>query len=50
VRERIVPARATTLAVITGNGLKDTRSALEAAPQPIDVPPDLAAVEAALAR
>ncbi|HVO34677.1 MAG TPA: threonine synthase [Gemmatimonadales bacterium] len=50
VQEGIVPRRSAALAVITGNGLKDTRAALEAAPKPIDVPPDLAAVEAALAR
>ena len=49
VREGIVSKRAATLALITGNGLKDTRAALNAAPKPIDVPPDLAAVEAALA-
>ena len=47
-REGIVSRRAATLAVITGNGLKDTRAALAAAPKPMDVPPDLAAVEAAL--
>jgi len=50
VKEGIVPRRAAALAVITGNGLKDTRAALAAAPRPIDVPPDLAAVEAALER
>jgi len=50
VKDGIVPQRAAALAVITGNGLKDTRSALEAAPKPIDVPPDLAAVAAALAQ
>jgi len=43
-RERLIPRRAPVLAVITGNGLKDTRSALEAAPRPVDVPPDLEAV------
>ena len=48
-REGIIPRRASTLAVITGNGLKDTRAALDAVPKPSDVPPDLAAVEAALA-
>jgi threonine synthase len=50
VREGIIGRRAAALAVITGNGLKDTRAALDAAPRAIDVPPDLAAVEAALAR
>lgn len=48
-REGVIPRRAATLAVITGNGLKDTRAALDAAPKPMDIPPDLAAVEAALA-
>ena len=50
VREGIVSHRAAALAVITGNGLKDTRAALEAAPRPVDIPPELSAVEAALAR
>lgn len=49
-REGVVPRRAVTLAVITGNGLKDTRSALEAAPRPIEVPPDLDAVAAVVER
>jgi len=49
-RERIVSRGAAALAVITGNGLKDTRAALEAAPRPVDIPPDLGAVEAALAK
>jgi threonine synthase len=46
----VLGARATTLAVITGNGLKDSRSALAAAPRPVDVAPDLDAVAGALAR
>jgi len=50
VREGVIPRRATALAVVTGNGLKDSRSALAAAPRPIDVPPDLEAVAEALAR
>jgi threonine synthase len=50
VRDGVVPRRAATLAVITGNGLKDSRSALGAAPRPLDVPPDLAAVAEALRR
>jgi threonine synthase len=49
VREGIVPRRAAALAVITGNGLKDTRAALEAVGRPIEIPPDLRAVEEALA-
>jgi len=50
VREGIVPRRAAALAVVTGNGLKDSRSALAAAPRPLDVPPDLDAVAEALNR
>jgi threonine synthase len=49
VREGLVPRQAAALAVITGNGLKDTRAALAAAPQPIEIPPDLRAVEEAVA-
>ena len=40
----VVPAGATVLAVITGNGLKDTRAAMRAAGQPHDIRSDLAAV------
>jgi threonine synthase len=40
----LVPADATALAVITGNGLKDIRAAMAAAGHPHDVRPDLAAV------
>ena len=40
----IVPADATALAVITGNGLKDVRAAMGAAGRPHDVRPDLEAV------
>ena len=40
----IVPADASALAVITGNGLKDIRSAMSAAGHPHDVRPDLGAV------
>ena len=50
VREGIVPRSAAALAIVTGNGLKDSRSALAAAPRPLDVPPDLDAVAGALAR
>jgi len=50
VREGVVPRRAVALAIITGNGLKDSRSALSAAPRPLDVPPDLDAVAEALGR
>ena len=48
-REGIVSRRAAALAVITGNGLKDTRAALDSAPRPVDIPPELSAVEAAVA-
>ncbi|HOG29143.1 MAG TPA: threonine synthase [Vicinamibacterales bacterium] len=37
---------ATALAVITGNGLKDVRSAMDAAGQPHDIRPDIEAVAA----
>jgi threonine synthase len=40
----LVPADATALAVITGNGLKDIRAAMTAAGRPHDVRPDLEAV------
>ncbi len=46
----VLGARASALAVITGNGLKDSRSALAAAPRPVDVPPDLDAVAKVLER
>ena len=48
VREGVVAPRASALAVITGNGLKDSRSALAAAPRPLDIAPDLDAVAGAL--
>ena len=41
-----VPRDATALAVITGNGLKDVKSAGETAGRPHDIRPDLDAVEA----
>jgi threonine synthase len=41
----IVPREATALVVITGNGLKDVKSASEAAGHPHDIRPDLDAVE-----
>jgi threonine synthase len=44
VREGIIGRRASALAVITGNGLKDSRAALAAAPRPLDIAPDLEAV------
>ncbi len=48
VREGVVPRSAGALAVVTGNGLKDSRSAMAAAPRPRDVAPDLDAVARAL--
>jgi len=49
-REGTISRRAAALAVVTGNGLKDSRAALAAAPRPRDIPPDLDAVAGALAR
>ncbi len=46
----IVPAGASVVTVITGNGLKDVRSALAAAGQPYDIHPDLDEVEAIAGR
>lgn len=46
----IVAPDATALAVITGNGLKDIRAAIEAAGRPHDVRPDLTAVADVLER
>ena len=43
--ERIVGRRATAVAVITGNGLKDIHSAKSAVGQPFDLPPDGAGLE-----
>jgi threonine synthase len=44
----IVSPRASVLAMITGNGLKDVRSARRAAGEPFDLPPDGAGLEAIL--
>jgi threonine synthase len=41
VAEAVVPRRASALAVITGNGLKDIRSAVRVVGAPHDVAPDL---------
>jgi threonine synthase len=46
----LVPGDATALAVITGNGLKDIRAAMNAAGQPHEVRPDLAAIADILER
>lgn len=41
VRKGIIPADASVLAVVTGNGLKDVKAAMEAAGEPIDIVPRL---------
>ena len=48
VSQGLVPPDSTVVAVVTGNGLKDIRSATEAAGQPTDIQPNLDEVEAAL--
>ena len=50
VAKGLLAADATVLAVITGYGLKDIRSAVEAAGHPHDVRPDLDAVDAIVRR
>jgi threonine synthase len=45
VAEGIVGRRASAVALITGNGLKDVRSASQAAGRPYDIPPDGDALE-----
>jgi threonine synthase len=45
VREGIVGGRASVLAVVTGNGLKDIRSARSAVAKPFDITPDGAGLE-----
>jgi threonine synthase len=40
VEEGIVGRRQSALAVVTGSGLKDTKSAMRAAGKPVDLPPD----------
>jgi len=44
VREGIVAHDETALAVVTGSGLKDVRTAIRAAGAPVDLPPDDAAL------
>ncbi len=44
VEKGIIPRSASVLCMITGSGLKDTRSAMQAAGVPIDIPPELEAV------
>jgi threonine synthase len=49
VAERIVSGKATVLTLLTGSGLKDVRSALLAAGEPVSLPPDDDALAAHLA-
>lgn len=44
VAEGLVDKRASALAVLTGSGLKDVKSALRAGGKPVDLPPDDAAL------
>lgn len=44
----LVPAGATVVCTVTGNGLKDPDWAIAGAPKPVTVPPDAAAAAAAL--
>jgi len=50
VEEGIVSRRASAVAIITGNGLKDTQSAKSAAGDPFEIPPDGAGLEEILSR
>jgi threonine synthase len=50
VARGVVPADAAVLAVITGNGLKDIRAAMDVAGRPHDVRPDIDAVAAIVER
>ena len=45
VADGIVSRRASALAMLTGSGLKDVRSALRAAGEPVSLPPDDAALD-----
>ena len=40
VRQGLVPKDASAVAIVTGNGLKDTVNAIRAAGEPMRVPPD----------
>ena len=44
----IVPRKASTIAVVTGSGLKDVKTATRAAGKPVELPPDDAALDAHL--
>jgi len=48
VRQGIVGKEESVLCVVTGNGLKDTKSAIQATTPPIDLPPEMDALEAEL--
>jgi threonine synthase len=48
VQQGIVGREESVAVVVSGNGLKDTRRAIEAAGQPIRIEPDLRAVQAAI--
>lgn len=48
VADGVVGPRARVLAVVTGNGLKDAKTALRAVGKPFDLPPDDAALDALL--
>lgn len=47
IDDKIIEASDRVLVMVTGSGLKDTRSAIRAGGQPIKVAPDLAAIEQA---
>ncbi|HZN91095.1 MAG TPA: hypothetical protein VFB81_00260, partial [Myxococcales bacterium] len=48
VRQGVVGKEESVLCVVTGNGLKDTKSAIQATTPPIDLPPEMDALEAEL--
>jgi threonine synthase len=48
VKQGVVSKSERALAVLTGNGLKDTKSAIQATTPPIDVAPELKALDAEL--
>jgi threonine synthase len=48
VAEGLVPAKSSAIAVVTGSGLKDVRSAQQAVGQPFEVAPDGSGLEQVL--
>ncbi|MDR3334846.1 MAG: threonine synthase [Treponema sp.] len=50
VEQHLIPAEAVVVSLVTGNGLKDTASALCAAGEPLHIPPDLGILIAELDR